>query len=94
MTEYQAFIDGFPGDNTLYYQRTVEYNAETNTITFIGRCELGPALPHEYRMILWHNNVYVWYNTIRVLTVTHVGDAENGLQELSFVFEIVSPLAL
>lgn len=95
MSEYQAFIDGFPGDNTLYYQRIVNYDASANTITFIGRCELAPAdLPHTYRMILWHNNVYVWYNSIRVLTVTYAGDVENGLQEISFTFEIDGPLAL
>ncbi len=95
MSSYQVFIDGFPGDNTLYFARSISSEPSGNTVTFAGTNSLTPdQLPHIYRMILWDNNVYVWYNSIRVLTITRGTPTDDGLDVIRFTYEIVSPLAL
>ncbi len=91
MATYQAFIDCFPGDNSLYATQYLHVDPSANTVTFTGAFTLTPdELPHEYRIILWENNVYVSYNVIKVLTVSRTGDPE----EITLTYEVVRPLAL
>ena len=95
MSLFQAFIDGFPSDNTLYFARSISVDPSANTVTFAGTNILTPdQLPHIYRMTLWENNVYVWYNSVRILTITRGTPTDDGLDEITFTYEIVSPLAL
>jgi hypothetical protein len=95
MSSYQAFIDGFPGDNTLYFARPIVVDPSANTVQFAGMLMLPDKdLPHTYRMTLWENNLYVWYNSINVLTITHDGRTDDDLDIYTFTYTIAGPLAL
>lgn len=94
MSLFQAFIDGFPSDNTLYFARSISVDPSANTVTFAGMLMLSDSdLPHTYRMTLWENNVYVWYNSVSILTITRGTPTDDGLDEITFTYEIAGPLA-
>lgn len=95
MSGYQVFMDCFPGDNSLYITRLVSIDVSANVITFEGRYSLTSLdLPHEYRMTLWQNDVYISYNAISILTVSRSIPVEGEPEQITFTYEIVRPLAL
>jgi hypothetical protein len=94
MSNYQVFIDCFPGDSSIYINRLVSIDVSANILTFEGRLTITNAdLPHEYRMTLWENETYVSYNTITVLTINRV-TPEDQPEQISITYEITRPLGL
>lgn len=94
MSNYQVFIDCFPGDSSIYITRLVSIDVSANILTFEGRYSLTDAdLPHEYRMTLWENNVYVSYNAITVLTAIRT-TPEDQPEQITITYEISRPLGI
>ncbi len=95
MSNYQVFIDCFPGDSSIYLTRLISIDVSANILTFEGRLAITSAdLPHEYRMTLWENEVYMWYKTIKVLTITRNNIVDDNLENITITYEIVGLLGI
>ncbi len=95
MSTYQVFIDCFPGDSSIYLNRLISIDVSENILTFDGRLTITSTdLPHEYRMTLWENEVYKWYKTIKVLTITRNNTLDNNIENITITYEIVGLLGI
>ncbi len=94
MSNYQVFIDSFPGDSSIYLTRLISIDVSANILIFEGRLTITSAdLPHEYRMTIWENEAYISYNAITVLTINRV-ITEGQPEQIAITYEISRPLGL